>query len=202
MNIMDETKEKSPLTAKFSSDVTSKLSQSQNSRVNYFKYEVNELHFPPLHFNKEYVPAGNSQPYCLHFEWNNMESFRQIDQYKHVQGLPKCEQADNSKGLWNPGDPKEGINLFAFKQIRSDPGLLGSCESDAIKIKLSETLPARCYSYEFLSGVCITVRYKEGEQQGSWEYVKGCFADGQPVEYRKAEPGKDYAFNNVRFEVR
>jgi hypothetical protein len=80
--------------------------------------------------------------------------------------------------------------------------MLGSCESNAIKVKLSETLPARCYSYEYLSAVCIIVKYKETEQHESWEYVKGCFADGSPVEYLHAEPGKDYSFNHVRFEVR
>lgn len=122
-----------------------------------------------------------------------------------MNGLPRCAEADNIKGLWNPGDPKEGINFHAFMQTRSDVGLLGSCaETNAIKIKLLDTLPARCYSYKYLNAVCIIIKYQEGTDvlPGTWEYVNGCFADGSPVEYLPAETGKTINFNHLRIEVR
>lgn len=70
MIILGETHDKSSLYDSFNIDVKSKLSQEHNTRIDYFTYEVNDQYFPELHVDKEYVPIGNSVPYCMHLGWN------------------------------------------------------------------------------------------------------------------------------------
>ena len=63
---------------------------------------------------------------------------------------------------------------------------------------------AVCYSYEYLNALCVLVKYTENYEsnQAAWEFVGGCFANGEVAEYLSALVGKEYKFDNVQIEVR
>lgn len=120
-------------------------------------------------------------------------------------GLPNCYNSENPKALWNEADPREGVSFFAFKQTRKAPSMLGYCpQENGIHVQLVSSLPAQCYSYEYLDSVCVLLKYHENyeKNQAAWEFVGGCFADGEIAKYRPAEVGKSYGFDSVRIEVR
>ena len=68
--LMDQTKDYSPIQDRFSEDTVSILSDSHNSRVDYYQYSNTHDYFPKLHVQEEYLPLGFSKPYCLHVDWN------------------------------------------------------------------------------------------------------------------------------------
>lgn len=107
--------------------------------------------------------------------------------------------------LWNEGDPTTGINFQTFKQSKQEPNLLGYCpQSNSIYVKLVDSLPAHCYSYQYLSGLCILVKYTENydKNQAVWEFKGGCFENGEIAHYSQAEIGKSYSINQAVLEVR
>lgn len=57
-------------------------------------------------------------------------------------------------------------------------------------MKVVESRPAICYSYDYITSVCVLVKYVENfdANQAAWEYVGGCFEDGLAVEYKPADP--------------
>lgn len=71
-------------------------------------------------------------------------------------------------------------------------------------VKFTESAPAVCYSYDYLNALCVLVKYTENYEsnQAAWQYMGGCFADGQVAEYMPAEVGKVYKFDRVQIEVR
>jgi hypothetical protein len=114
--LMEPTNEKSRLQQSFASNVSSLIADEHNSRVNYFKFEMpDNFYFPDVIVDQQHVPFGTSKPYCLHLDWIKRQNFRQIDQYKAVAGFPMCQDAENAKVLWAPGDPKFGLNFHAFR---------------------------------------------------------------------------------------
>ena len=112
--IMEERNENSLLKDKFSDDTLDIIGQDQNSKVEYFSFSQTADYFPRLYVNSDYMPVGNSKPYCLHLDWNRKEKFRQIDLYHSVSGLPNCKDATNPKLLWQPSDPTDGVDFYAF----------------------------------------------------------------------------------------
>lgn len=84
--IMDQTKDVSTLQDRFSEETASKLADSHNSRIDYFRFSNTHDYFPKLYVQEEYLPLGYSKPYCLHLAWNRRQDYRQLDMYKSVAG--------------------------------------------------------------------------------------------------------------------
>jgi len=124
--------------------------------------------------------------------------------YKPVVGLPVCSDANNKKAIWRDIH-KEGIDFSAFRQYKEPANFDGSCpQENGVYVKLTDTAPAFCYSYDYINAMCLLVRYVENydANQAAWEFVGGCFQNGEVTEYLPGEPGKVYSFENVQIEVR
>ena len=46
-------------------------------------------YFPTLNFIKEYIPAGNPEPYCFYLSWVSVDKSKMTDKYKPFVGLQK-----------------------------------------------------------------------------------------------------------------
>ena len=62
--------------------------------------------------SEENLPAGNSRPYCLHFDWYLRAKALLNANYREVTGQDSyCSDYQNPKVLWNKGDPGNGIEF-------------------------------------------------------------------------------------------
>ena len=62
----------------------------------------------------------------------------------------------------------------------------------------------KCYTYEVLTAICITIApvLDVENVEEKWEYRGGCFENGSPVLYERAQWGKEYEFDYIPIEVR
>jgi hypothetical protein len=70
--------------------------------------------------------------------------------------------------------------------------------------KISDSAPGRCYSYEVVDRICLTVKYEEHPDTASysWNYAGGCFEDGSFARYTQADVGSTYSMDKLPIEVR
>ena len=73
------------------------------------------------------------------------------------------------------------------------------CEDNAQFSRVSDNRPGRCYSYQVLDRLCVTLKYTEHSETASytWDYAGGCFEDkgyGSHVQYIPAEVGTRHKF--------
>ena len=61
-----------------------------------------------------------------------------------------------------------------------------------------------CYDYVVLKEVCMILEMGADDDTGNaeWRFVKGCFDAGSVALYEKAEVGKTYDLDDVKFELR
>ncbi len=119
------------------------------------------MYFPKLTVTDDYLPAGNSKPYCLHLDWYLRAKSSLFANYKSVTGIEtNCTDYNNPKVLWPKGDPGDGLSFQAFKQYKSAPNFDGSCpQQNGVNVKTTPDAPSVCYSYEYLAGLCMLVKY-------------------------------------------
>lgn len=116
-----------------------------------------------------------------------------LDQYKTFAEYPRCPEADNPKALWRLNDPKDGIGFFTFIQKRELPNASGNCDTpNALKVQVDSVHPPYCYSYKYLTALCVVMEFKENflTSQAAWTYRGGCFENGEVALYKPAPVGK------------
>ena len=69
---------------------------------------------------------------------------------------------------------------------------------------MSESVPGRCYSYQIIDRICVTIKYEEHPDTASysWNYAGGCFANGEFARYSTATIGNTYSLDKLPIEVR
>jgi hypothetical protein len=61
-----------------------------------------------------------------------------------------------------------------------------------------------CYSYEVLDAICVRVAFVASREDAkySWQFVDGCYNNGEIGHYVQAKPGDAINFANLPIEVR
>jgi len=77
--LLQNVTEASRIQNQFSSKVSSQVSRDWNSKVGYFLFQSQAQYFPSLYVDREYVPVGNSNQFCLHLAWIERSKANQID---------------------------------------------------------------------------------------------------------------------------
>lgn len=107
---MDATKEPSPLQNYFSESTLDSLNSDDNSGQDYFQFSNTNMYFPKLIVTDDYLPAGNSKPYCIHLDWYLRAKSNLFANYRSVSGIDtNCTDFNNPKVLWPKGDPGDGL---------------------------------------------------------------------------------------------
>lgn len=113
---MDASKEPSPLQSDFAESTLDIINSDDNSGQDYFYFDKTELYFPRLAVTEDFLPLGNSKPYCLHLDWYLRSKSSLYANYKSVSGIDtNCTDFNNPKVLWPKGDPGDGLSFQAFK---------------------------------------------------------------------------------------
>ena len=169
----------------------------------FFGFHQTNEYFPTLHYTEEHIPVGTSKPYCLHLEWIRKEQRQLIDRYYHVQQFPDCIMAKNPKSRWQATDPKTGLDFNVWRQSSTAATYESECGEGATFIKRSDDAPGRCFKYEVAVAICVEIAYVEHPDTASytWDYVGGCFPNGEYVLYQTAVIGDTYTFDNIPIEV-
>jgi hypothetical protein len=183
-----------------------KIVRSYNYTQSYFFHDLTTLYFPTFRFDREDVPVGDSEIYCVHAYWTPSENDMTLELYESFRGFPQCSRALNPRIIWQQHDPALGPEFYAWTQVMRP--LSGCRDKDAcqkvcdkhqgIAKKTRDKGNYVCYSYMVLTDICLMVDY----EAGVWSYMGGCFEDGSPVRMAEAEPGKSYTFDHVRVQVR
>lgn len=185
-----------------SSTAYAELAEHDDSTLPFFSVSDTEGFFPPMHVDENHAPLGKGKPYCLHFDWIKKEQSYLRDQYIYVDELPTCQLATNPKSRWFDNDPVTGLDFQAWKQIRTETSS-SYCSSGQIFIPRTQSSGGICYSYQYLDGICVLMKYVKHPETNSftWEYSTGCFANGEYAHYSPAKIGETYKFNEVHVEV-
>ena len=118
---------------------------SQDEAYPYF-FEWNEashLSFPPLNFDEEHVPLGDSVHMCLGLEWTTTKKRNQYDKYLEVKGLDQCEYIRKGHTRVEAEYPKRGLNFKMWVQHNTKGDT--TCH-DGIYSPKQDT----CYTYEVM----------------------------------------------------
>lgn len=165
-------------------------------------------YFPTLNLNPEYVPYGDSMPYCLNLAWNKAESWQVKEKYRQVTEQPQCLEAENPSVNWREGDTRTGVDFLAWQQTTEEIqcSSVMSCKMacKGVYKEGKEGKKGACYSYDVLSNVCLLVRpvVNVDTVEEEWEFAGGCYDDDAYARYTKGVAGKVYTFDSVSFEVR
>ena len=153
--------------------------------------------FPPLHFDADHVPVGDSVPYCLGLSWTTVKKRNQYDKYISLRGQEPCAEYTRGNSQWEDDYPKHGVNFKLWKQIAQKGD--SSC-SGGIYISSSDN----CYRYEIATNVCVMAKFSHDAERNtySWVYTGGCFTDNQPVWYEALSPYETARFQELKFQVR
>jgi len=159
--------------------------------------------------NPEYVPVGDSKTLCVNLAWSPYARRKVKGMYKSITDLPYCADAVNPKFRWQQSDPKQGIDVQVWKQNMEEL----SCSTTltckmacpgVYKPPKTENANGRCYTYDVLTAICITVSYtvdvEKAEEQ--WVYRGGCYENDSPMLMERATPGNVYEFDYIPIEVR
>ena len=68
-------------------------SQSYYYNKSLHIYNDTNDYFPPLNFNSEYIPVGDSKTMCVNIGWAPQRKWRVVDMYKSLSQLPNCSLA-------------------------------------------------------------------------------------------------------------
>ena len=130
----------------------------------------------------------------------------QIDRYLEVQDFPVCTSAKNPKIRWQSSDPKTGLTFKPWKQTAIKAGSASECADvpNSSFVRLSDSAPGRCYSYEVIDRICVEVKYEEHPDTASysWNFAGGCFANNEFARYKTATIGNTYSLDKLPIEVR
>ena len=71
-------------------------------------------------------------------------------------------------------------------------------------VQTSASGPGRCYAYEIIDRICVTVKYEEHPDTASysWNYGGGCFENGAFARYTPGTIGSSYSLDKLPIEVR
>ena len=71
-------------------------------------------------------------------------------------------------------------------------------------MQTSASGPGRCYAYEIIDRICLTVKYEEHPDTASysWNYAGGCFENGAFARYTPGTIGNTYSLDKLPIEVR
>jgi hypothetical protein len=183
-----------------------KIAANYNYSQSYYYVNDTEMYFPTFHYIREDVPVGDSEVFCVHIFWTPKENQNTLELYESVLNFPQCSKAANPRIIWKSHDPTHGIEVHSWTQ--NDLPMKGcntretcqkQCDPHNGIAKKTSTKEYVCYYYTVLTDICLLINYKGTE---GWSYEGGCFEDGSPVRMIEAEPGKSYAFKNVRIQVR
>ena len=170
----------------------------------FFRTDNMTDYFPDMFFTKEHTPLGSSNPFCLHLDWITRKNKLQKDRYFTVRDFDTCAQAKNQKYRWQENDPKDGQDIYLWKQHSTKAAYADDCDEYSIFVKSKVENGGTCYSYEVIKSVCVAIEFRADAETSTygWHYVGGCFEDGRVNNYKWATPGTEYQFDKLDFEVR
>jgi hypothetical protein len=171
----------------------------------FFFVNKTEKFFPKLAFTKSNVPVGDSSSMCITVSWAFTERGNNYDIMKRVGNFPKCRSAESGKFIWNLDDPVYGINIPVWKQKSIDIDCTSEedCNkicSDKNAIYVNGRFSKKCYYYDILDTICITIEYDSDREE--YNYAGGCFKDGKDYLMVPAEENQIYRFEGIEIEVR
>ena len=123
----------------------------------FFRTDHMQDYFPDMFFTAPHVPLGSSNPFCLHLDWIPRKNKLQKDRYYKIKNFGICAQALNPKYRWQEGDPKEGKDIYLWKQHTAKAQFADECDEWSIFIKSKVEEGGTCYSYEVIESVCVAV---------------------------------------------
>lgn len=177
-----------------------------NMNQTFFSINQTANFYPDLFYKEDYIPAGNSISMCLSVFWANKERGLNADLMRPVINFPRCKETLTGKFIWNEDDPEWGIDTPAWIQKEYDVDCYDKEDCDEYCRKNYNALfvqgkkGKKCYGYDILDTVCLVVKYNNLTDE--YEYVGGCFQDGQHYMLTSAEPDKVYNFDSIETEVR
>ena len=116
------------------------------------------------------------------------------DMYKHVLGMPDCENSLNPKFRWQESDPRQGLDIHVWKQYIEDVSGESSCRSPGVFHSSNKNDgTGKCYTYDVLKHICMTIAYVEHPETASytWEYTGGCYHGNEAAYYEKGDEEAD-----------
>ena len=144
--------------------------------------------FPKLDYKKDAIPVGNSIKMCFNLAWGEKDSKylvnlegRQYDMMKQVINFPQCEQSKSGRFIWNDKDSKYGIDIPIWVQhehiidCANDNECDYNCQKNHNAVYVNAKRGKKCYSYEVISGVCLSIQYDSIINE--YKYIGGCFKD-------------------------
>jgi len=157
----------------------------------YYFVKDTKGNLPHLMFRDHNLPIGDSKSSCLHIKYKSKkEQISSFDKYHSVLEMPQC--FGHREEIWNDEDPTTGINLLVWKEFTSDNKT--NCRNGIMKENT-------CYEYAVMTKICIIIHpYKNNPTKG-WYLKDGCYDGGSAIQYERAQPGREYLFEDIPIEV-
>lgn len=179
--------------------------ESLNLNNTYLKINNTAKFFPRFKYNSDNIPLGNSMLFCVSLFWASEDKGQNFDLTTQVSDFPQCEESKSGMFIWNSDDPTTGVDVPAWTQQEYDIDCTDQedCESaclDYNALYLNGKTGKKCFSYQILKSICITVAYDSLLNQ--YSYKGGCYEGG--AHYLMQDPVIDRFdyFEDVNFEVR
>ena len=179
------------------------ITKRVNTSAGFFLFDKTQDYFPQIDLNKDNIPLGYPSPLCVHLDWIRKGQDKLKKNYRSFIGFPNCTNAFNGKIRWNLEDPRDGIDLYSYKQYVKRVQSESDC--NGVFRQALNREGGRCYTYKRLDSICLTVAFKEepNTQRYYWEYRGGCYGDkGSIAHYVDADINKIYSLSDVTIEVR
>jgi hypothetical protein len=183
-----------------------KIARKYNYSQSYFYHSNTTMYFPVFHYERENVPVGNSEIYCVHTFWTPVENEMTLELYESLKGFPECRKAKNPRVIWRQHDPTTGAEILAWQQkatpltgCHSHEACQKVCDKSGGIAKSGSGKSYICFTYKVVSEICLMMHYNGSD---SWTYAGGCFENGSPVKMVPAVPGESYTFEHIRVQIR
>lgn len=125
---------------------------------------------------------------------------------KPVKNFTQCSQTLSESFIWNEDDTKFGLDVPAWRQIINEAQCSddSDCQDYCLRNHNGKYLDGKtgkkCFSYEVLENVCMTIQYNNITD--TFNYAGGCFENNRYYTLLPASIDNVYSFDSIEMEIR